>query len=481
MLLMILAACTCDTLWYIDADEDGWGNSLQAVQSCEAPFGYVNVAGDCLDSDAEIHPDAAERCDNLDNDCDDSIDEEVAELWYRDRDGDGWGSLDEFAEACDPGAGWVAETGDCDDFALAVNPDAVEVCDEVDQDCDDLVDEGATTTYYTDADNDSFGDDDSTVESCSQQADMATEGGDCDDTTSTVNPDATEVCDLVDNNCDGAIDEGVIVTFYADGDSDGYALDDQGDTVEGCTAPSGYTAELGDCDDGDDARSPGDAEVCTDGIDNDCDGLSDCEDGDCATQNGCFEADCTDGIDGDDDGDIDCLDDDCWTESDCVSHAYAQVTDGSYKISDVSRSLTFYGLPFSSASSERITGTSVEGVLKVYGDFGSRSCDWGVGNMSWAQSQSYYGGQQVVGPNRNTFTVSSACPWTSSAFLPSQLKISGSNAVTKTSSLVWYQGTGTWATTSSTYTIYSIFVGRTQSNVFTGNLTSGSDWYWLPN
>ena len=482
MLVLSLLACKCDTIWYIDSDLDGFGNSLQSVQSCEPPYGYVAQAGDCLDSDAEVHPDAAERCDNLDNNCDGNIDEEVAEMWYRDRDGDGWGSIDESEENCNPGAGWVAESGDCDDFALAVNPDAVEICDEIDQNCDGTVDEGVTTTFYVDADNDGYGDDAQTIEACSEPGDASDVGGDCDDANELVSPGATEYCDDLDNNCDGNIDEGVTLVFYEDADGDGYGVE-TGATTEACAPPQGYAQDIGDCDDSDTSLSPGVTEDCFDQIDNNCNSLLDCEDSDCATTNGCFEADCTDGQDGDDDSLVDCLDDDCWVEPTCVSHAVAKVTSGTYKVADVSKKTLFYGyLTFSSSSSSAITASNVAGKLIVYGDFGTRSCDWGVGAMNWSRNQSYYGGSAVTGPNRNSFTVSSACPWSSSAFLPGKLAPAGNDVVVPTSSVLWYHGSGSsQSNTSSVATSFGFFTTRTQSNYFLGTLSSGSGWYWQPN
>ena len=92
---------------------------------------------------------------------------------------------------------------------------------------------------------------------------------DCDDANSTVNPSAEEICDGVDNNCDGAVDEGVTSTFYADTDADGFGNAES--TAEACEVPAGYVATGTDCNDTTDEAYPGAAEQCDD-IDNDCDG-----------------------------------------------------------------------------------------------------------------------------------------------------------------------------------------------------------------
>lgn len=77
---------------------------------------------------------------------------------------------------------------------------------------------------------------------------------DCDDHNADVNPDAVEVCDGVDNNCDGQVDPGAgqsegTTAFYADQDGDGFG--DEAYVVKACEQPSGFVATFGDCDDSD--------------------------------------------------------------------------------------------------------------------------------------------------------------------------------------------------------------------------------------
>jgi len=118
-----------------DLDGDGFGDAAGPVTTCDYDLPLVDAGGDCDDTDAAVHPDADDVCNDIDDDCDGEVDEAK---WYRDADGDGWGSLQTSYE-CDPGPGWVAETGDCDDDDPSVHPDAVEICGNgIDEDCDDL-------------------------------------------------------------------------------------------------------------------------------------------------------------------------------------------------------------------------------------------------------------------------------------------------------------------------------------------------------
>ena len=104
---------------------------------------------------------------------------------------------------------------------------------------------------------------------------------DCDDDNATVHPEAEEICDELDNDCDDEIDEGVSITFYVDSDSDGYGFAEQ--SIQLCEEESGYVLDSSDCDDNDETVFPGSHAIETpgDGIDQDCDGVDACSDLNC--------------------------------------------------------------------------------------------------------------------------------------------------------------------------------------------------------
>jgi hypothetical protein len=171
-------------------------------------------------------------------------------IGFEDGDGDGFGDEGSQVESCDLWPGYVELSGDCDDSDEAVYPGASEedCADPIDYNCDGSV-------QYADADGDGF-------PACE----------DCDDHNSDIHPEAVEVCDAVDNDCDGELNEDGAVgvaDFYADLDADGYG--DAGNTWSACEAPSGFVSDATDCDDDDASVYPGAPEIC-DGKDSDCDG-----------------------------------------------------------------------------------------------------------------------------------------------------------------------------------------------------------------
>ena len=273
--------------WYADSDADAYGGASLG-DSCDAPSGAVATSTDCDDGDAAIHPGATEVCDaaNQDEDCDGLADNDDASAssatktqFYVDADGDSYGSTTSNAY-CDAPSGYAATSTDCDDGDASTNPAATEVCDGADNDCNSVVDDGVSDTFYKDADGDGYGDPAVTASGCSAPTGYVSVGTDCDDAESSVHPGAVEVCDATntDDDCNGlANDSDPAVTnttaYYADADGDGYGSTA---SVAACAQPSGYGATSGDCDDTDNGVNPGATDLPGDGTDGDCDGSEVC-------------------------------------------------------------------------------------------------------------------------------------------------------------------------------------------------------------
>ena len=245
--------------------------------------GYT-AATDCDDTDADVHPDATELCNGVDDDCDGTTDEDDADdapTWHFDRDGDGYGSDDPTRVACTQPDGMTSEGGDCDDAYEDVWPGAVEYCNGIDDDCDGLTDEDDAvdpTTWYADLDGDGFGDESNGAEACDRPSGSVADASDCDDADEDVWPGAVEYCNGIDDDCDGLTDEDDAVdptTWYADLDGDGFG--DAEFNVEACSPPDGMIADATDCDDTDPDAWPGAPETCN-GRDDDCDGETDEDD-----------------------------------------------------------------------------------------------------------------------------------------------------------------------------------------------------------
>ena len=296
------------TTWYKDADNDTYGVSATTVAACVAPALYASVAGDCDDASPSIRPNAPEQCDLIDNNCDTVVDNNVVlSPWWRDSDGDGFGNLVTAATPfidCKAPDGYIDNYLDCNDIVAAVNPNATELCNGKDDNCDALTDDADPdvadpATWYLDVDADGFGTQDDVVVGCYAPPEHAPLDGDCwddfDPAAFFVNPSATEVCNGADDDCDGRMDENLATnTVYVDGDGDGYG--DAARPVEQCgAAGAGQAVVAGDCDDGDADRNPDAVEVWYDGVDANCDSGSDFDqDGDGADALATGGSDCDD-------------------------------------------------------------------------------------------------------------------------------------------------------------------------------------------
>jgi len=324
---------------YTDADGDGYGIDDPIGYVCTPGPNQSTNTVDCDDDNSDVHPGAEEVCDDIDNDCNGVADETQPKLpYYRDADGDGFGSKlsADKVLACSPPDGYISTGGDCKDNNPDINPAAHEICNGgVDDDCDGQADDNdgsvdltSRTRYYVDKDGDGYGSETRFLDLCVQPSGSVKAGGDCNDNDSSINPKKKEICDGADNDCNGLADDddpGISVNSqtatYDDFDGDGFGdpstlvntcrprppsvldgtdcddsdasvhtLQDWNKDLDGdgfggtvqvtqCADPGGglLPASGGvDCDDKDSSIHPGAAEVCADGIDQDCSGVDQC-------------------------------------------------------------------------------------------------------------------------------------------------------------------------------------------------------------
>ena len=286
--------CDGTELCWADLDEDGHGDAAGATVAstdtdCADPgeAATTDPLDDCDDTDPASHPLATEVVgDGVDQDCDGT------EVCYVDADGDAHaeagGSTVVSSDIDCAGAGEATDTtpvDDCDDTDVTIHPEATELAgDAVDQDCD------GSELCYVDADDDGYRPD-STATVASADIDCTGTGeaedtdptGDCDDSFALVSPAASEVCNDLDDDCNGSVDDNATDadTWFPDADSDAYG--DGSSSTLACDQPSGMVSRSGDCDDTDDAIHPGAIELCWDTIDDDCDSLT-ATDPDCAPE-----------------------------------------------------------------------------------------------------------------------------------------------------------------------------------------------------
>lgn len=206
-----------------------------------------SIDEDCDDNNKNINPNSTEICNGVDDNC------------------DGLMLIDEIDSDND---GFMICNGDCDDTDINTYPGSLETCDNKDNDCDGSIDEELTQTCIT---------------TCGDGTETCVEGEWVNCTAP--NP-SEEICDDIDNNCNGQIDEGVKNLYYKDQDNDGYG--NSNNTIQTCSAPSGYVSDNTDCNDNDSNINPGMSEICDDGIDNNCDGIIDCPENNDSDDGNCF-------------------------------------------------------------------------------------------------------------------------------------------------------------------------------------------------
>ena len=299
-----------------DVDGDGYGQMVF--------WGTVKSGSDCNDANALISPSAAEVCDGVDNDCDSLVDDADASLdtssavvvyadadgdgygdpasmdmmcfiasvfvtnsddcddtnaqinpmttWYEDADGDNFGSTTT-TTACIQPAGFVLDSGDCDDDNAVVYPNASEVCDGVDNNCDQTIDEDDPlllgSLYYFDLDGDGYGDANNSLQLCSMAVGMVSNADDCDDAHQGIYPGAFEhTGDGIDQDCDG------LELCFVDADEDTYPSSATATSSDLTCTSVGFTPEgmEKDCDDTNPAIHPM-AEESAGSIDYNCDGF----------------------------------------------------------------------------------------------------------------------------------------------------------------------------------------------------------------
>ncbi|HRI62327.1 MAG TPA: MopE-related protein, partial [Saprospiraceae bacterium] len=184
--------------------------------------GYATNNLDCDDQNPDLHPGAPELCDGLDNDCNGIADDLPVFTYYADNDGDEYGSGALSLDTCltQAPAGYTTNNLDCDDQNANLHPGAPELCDGLDNDCNGIADDLPVFTYYADSDGDGYGNNAAALDTCLNEspAGYSTNNLDCNDSNAAINPDAQEIVDGLDNNCDGMVDDVVSTTEFAPDD-----------------------------------------------------------------------------------------------------------------------------------------------------------------------------------------------------------------------------------------------------------------------
>ncbi len=178
------------TTYFRDIDGDGIGaTSSGTTRNCLVPTGYSATDGDCDDFDNRKTPGKTEACNLLDDNCNGQVDEGLTSVTtWPDADGDGYGwALGAPTSGCG-GGGRAQNDMDCDDTNRSINPGAMEICNQKDDDCDSQVDEGARVRCG---------------QGWCERLGPTCRAQDC-----TPGPPLVERCNGLDDDCDGIVDDG---------------------------------------------------------------------------------------------------------------------------------------------------------------------------------------------------------------------------------------------------------------------------------
>lgn len=265
-------ACTTEPTWYQDLDGDGIGNSAITLIQCEQPVGYVQIGFDCDDTNNAITDEiGCDTCTGIEaswlNYSQNYYEQIVLTTWSN------------CIFSSDPNGCFLSEMSQLEangeipigvscnqcalDFVNCIISECLNQCVVGNEICFDCIQvSGCRQTFAAcaglpDSDGDGWAD-----------------GSDCDPLDASVNPGMTEICDGIDNDCDGLIDEGVLFVQYRDLDLDGFG--DFNNSLIECELLPGYSQQGGDCDDTNSDIYPGAEDICGDGIDSNCDG-DDCD------------------------------------------------------------------------------------------------------------------------------------------------------------------------------------------------------------
>lgn len=189
--LSLAIGCGEGVMAYVDRDGDGWGITALTTRACEIGTGFATKGGDCDDNTKLSNPAMPEICNFYDDNCDGKVNEGLPIVTiYRDDDGDGHGArgTTDTRMGCGNTVGYATTNDDCDDRNRDISPKAMETCNNRDDDCDGMVDDGARAVCG--------------IGWCARRAPT------CDPQSCMPGSPLPETCNGLDDDCDGMVDDG---------------------------------------------------------------------------------------------------------------------------------------------------------------------------------------------------------------------------------------------------------------------------------